>query len=308
MAKLLLRLSFLAVILSFGAVSMAQKKLKTIIIDAGHGYKGPNKTSPDGAPGRLCNEDDVALAVSLKLEALILKKFPELSIVQTRPDDDFITLGTRSKIANENKGDLFICIHVNDADTHREKVLDSFKLVTKYRNEKDSSGKTIKVPYEDQVAVYKWQRVGCSAFGAQSYVWIARNNFAKINAEKDGLNDEGDTSLQKVSKIQAALNVKKYFKKSVMMSQFVQDEFKAIGRKFGSGDAIYQRPKGIHVLEATSMPSLLIETGFICNNKDEKYLCSNEGQQELAECILRAFIKYKSKVETPNTSSSTAKK
>lgn len=300
MAKQMLRFSFFALILGFSLTTTAQKKIKTIIIDAGHGYKGPNKTSPDGAPGRLCNEDDVALAVSLKLQALINKTYPALTVVQTRPDDDFVYLATRSKIANDNKGDLFICIHVNDADTHKERVIDYYKTVTKMRTEKDSSGKKIQVPYEAEEPVYKWQRIGCSAFGGQSYVMNPKNIGVKLTKAKNGINDE-DTSLKNVSSIQAQLNVKKYFKKSVEMSLFVQNEFKALNRKFGSGDAIYQRPKGIHVLEATNMPSLLIETGFICNDKDEKYLCSNAGQQELAEAIMRAFVKYKTKFEPAGT-------
>jgi hypothetical protein len=127
-----------------------------------------------------------------------------------------------------------------------------------------------------------------------------KNIGVKLRAGQRGFEEDGDTSLKNVSSIQAQLNVKKYMKRSVMMSQFVQAEFKDLNRKFGSGDAIYQRPKGIHVLEATNMPSLLIETGFICNDKDEAYLCSNAGQQQLAEAIMRAFVKYKSKVEPAN--------
>jgi N-acetylmuramoyl-L-alanine amidase len=281
--------------------AFAQRKMQTIIIDAGHGYKGPNKTSPDGAPGILCNEDDVALAVSLKLGDLIKKKYPDLKIVQTRKDDNFISLGTRSTIANNNKGDLFICIHVNDSDTRKEKVVDSFKVVDKVKYEKDSTGEKVPVHYEEQVPVYKWQRVGCSAFGAQSYIWIPRNNTSKINAVKGTMDIEEDSTSAEISAIEAALYVKKYFKKSVDFSEMVIDEFDKIGRKFGSKDnkGIYQRPKGIHVLERTAMPSVLIETGFICNDKDEAYLCSVAGQTELAETILKAFTRYKEKVETP---------
>ena len=60
-----------------------------------------------------------------------------------------------------------------------------------------------------------------------------------------------------------------------------------------------QRQKGIWVLQATNMPAILIETGFINNPDDERYLSSNKGQQELAEVITRAVLRYKTQLETP---------
>lgn len=62
---------------------------------------------------------------------------------------------------------------------------------------------------------------------------------------------------------------------------------------------VSQRQKGIWVLQATNMPAILIETGFINNPEDEKYLNSEEGQQELAEAITKAVIRYKEQVENP---------
>jgi N-acetylmuramoyl-L-alanine amidase len=67
---------------------------------------------------------------------------------------------------------------------------------------------------------------------------------------------------------------------------------------------VNQRQKGIWVLQATNMPAILIETGFINNPEDEKYLNSDKGQQELAEAITRAVIRYKTQIENAQAPSS----
>ncbi len=66
---------------------------------------------------------------------------------------------------------------------------------------------------------------------------------------------------------------------------------------------VNQRQVGIWVLQATNMPAILIETGFICNPDDERYLNSETGQQELAEAITKAVLRYKEQVENPRLTS-----
>ncbi len=62
---------------------------------------------------------------------------------------------------------------------------------------------------------------------------------------------------------------------------------------------VWQRQKGIWVLQATQMPAVLVETGFIANYEDERYLNSEDGQQEIAEAIAKGLKKYKEQVENP---------
>ena len=64
---------------------------------------------------------------------------------------------------------------------------------------------------------------------------------------------------------------------------------------------VNQRQKGIWVLQATNMPAILIETGFINNPEDEKYLNSEKGQKELAEVITKSVIRYREQLEGPKT-------
>jgi N-acetylmuramoyl-L-alanine amidase len=90
------------------------------------------------------------------------------------------------------------------------------------------------------------------------------------------------------------LKTKQYFKRSATLAGFVQDEFAKVGR---IDRDVRQRGIGIWVLQATAMPSILVETGFITNPEDEKYLNSDAGQTEISECITRAVKTYISWIE-----------
>ena len=97
-------------------------------------------------------------------------------------------------------------------------------------------------------------------------------------------------------KANALLYTQNYFKKSYKLASTVQQEIADMGRE---DLGVWQREKGIWVLQATQMPAVLIETGFIANPEDERYLNSEKGQQELAEAIAKALKKYKEQVENP---------
>src|SRR5215203_913650 len=88
-----------------------QQVLKTIIIDAGHGIMSGG--GHNGAKGSYSYEDDICLAVSKKLVAYLNSEFPDIKVIETRPDKYIVDLHERADIDNQNKGDLFISIHVN---------------------------------------------------------------------------------------------------------------------------------------------------------------------------------------------------
>src|SRR6185436_21089075 len=85
------------------------------------------------------------------------------------------------------------------------------------------------------------------------------------------------------------LKTKQYFKRSASLAGFVQDEFGKAGRVDRD---VRQRQVGIWVLQATAMPSILVETGYITNREEEDYLNSKEGQKETADCIIKAVKTY----------------
>src|SRR6201986_5336289 len=104
-----LLLSFVLTNIVSGQEVNARFRLKTIVIDAGHGGKDP------GAHGAYSLEKNVALAIAKKVQQLINDEMPEIKVVMTRTTDKFIPLNRRSEIANENNANLFISIHCNSS-------------------------------------------------------------------------------------------------------------------------------------------------------------------------------------------------
>ncbi|MEO6882643.1 MAG: N-acetylmuramoyl-L-alanine amidase [Bacteroidia bacterium] len=105
--------SFLFGDFAFSQQKTSDYKLRTVVIDAGHGGKDP------GCHGIHFKEKDVALGISLKLGKLIEENCKDVKVIYTRSTDVFVPLNERAEIANKNKADLFICIHCN-ASTNKE--------------------------------------------------------------------------------------------------------------------------------------------------------------------------------------------
>ena len=265
-----------------------QKVIQTIIIDPGHGgHDG-------GAKGQYSNEKDICLDVSLKVGAMIEKEFPDVKVLYTRKTDVYPALHARADFANENKGDLFLCIHVNSAPSQRKSELTGYKTVTYYTGKGKNRKKRTK-----QVPQYRYYTVPSKAKGTETYIWGAgktddkelavRENASMLSESnyKERYGDLDPSSPEFIA--MSLLKTKQYFKRSATLAGYVQDEFVNVGRVDRD---VKQRPVGIWVLQATAMPSVLVETGFISNPEEEKYLNSEEGQNEISECIVRALKKY----------------
>jgi N-acetylmuramoyl-L-alanine amidase len=103
------------------------------------------------------------------------------------------------------------------------------------------------------------------------------------------------------AKMMAQIYEQRYFKKSAVFATMVEDEFEKAGRKVWG---VKQRDKGIQVLEATGMPSVLIETGYLSNKEEEEYLNSEKGQDEVVQNIIDAlgrYIQYLDGVKAPSS-------
>lgn len=277
-----------------------QKMIRTLVIDAGHGIQ--ENGGYHGAKGSYSYEDQICLAVSKELVALVKREYPEIRIVETRPTERFIANYRRAEIANENKGDLFVCIHVNSAPAKRHSTVTGYKNVTSYVGKGKKKKKvTRKVPQ------YRTWTTPNPAKGTETYIWGAHKNEDKEVAMREnasmmqeenfeanyGAIDPNSPEFIALSLIKT----KQYFKRSATLAGFVQDEFAKVGRVDRD---VRQRPVGIWVLQATAMPSILVETGFISNPDDERYLNSKDGQKEIAECISRAIGSYISWLEKSN--------
>jgi N-acetylmuramoyl-L-alanine amidase len=264
------------------------KPIKTIIIDAGHGG------SDAGAKGSFSYEKDICLAVALKLGELMSKELPDIKYLYTRTTDTYPELHTRANFANQNKGDLFLCIHVNAAPAIRHSEISGYKNVTSYSGKGKKRKKvTRKVPK------YRTWTTPNPAKGAETYIWGAHKNEDKEVAMRENapmLSEEnfkenyGDIDPNSPEFIALSLlKTKQYFKRSATLAGFVQDEFAKVGR---IDREVRQRSVGIWVLQATAMPSILVETGYITNRSEEDYLNSDDGQKEIAECITKAVKTY----------------
>lgn len=265
-----------------------QNPIATIVIDPGHGG------SDAGARGRYSNEKDICLSISLKLGELIAKEFPSVKILYTRKEDTYPNLIDRAKFANENKSDLYLCIHVNAAEGQRKAEVVGYKTVTYYTGKGASrKKKTKKVPQ------YKYVNLPSQAKGTETYIWGAHRSEDKELAvienapmmqEENYEQNYGNVDVNSPEFIAISLlKTKQYFKRSATLAGFIQDEFAKVGRVDRD---VRQRGIGIWVLQATAMPSVLVETGFISNPEEEDYLNSPEGQLELSECMVKGLRSY----------------
>jgi N-acetylmuramoyl-L-alanine amidase len=279
-------------------------KINTIIIDAGHGFKG-SFDARDGAMGETGTEDEISFNVSKKVVAELMKQMPGVQVLESRPTPFFVTLKQRSDFANSNKGNLFISIHCNFAPKIREVVREGTKTETYYvKSGKGKKGK--KTKKTRQVPVYKTYFHPNPAHGTETYVFAAHKTEDKgeIIMENGDIfqNEKDDESLNinindPVVKQQVALWTKQFFAGSVKLASLVEEEFISIGRQ---SRGVKQRQKGIWVLQATAMPSILIELGFLSHRAEEEFLMSEEGQQYMAESITRAVRRYKDLIEKNN--------
>lgn len=295
-------------LLLVAVAGMAQKSVgtKTIIIDAGHGG------SDQGAGGLISTEAQVTLALSKKLGEKLAAEMPGVKVLFTRTTDVIpgngrnITEGLRyrANFANESKADLFISIHCNSAG--RAPGGWNERRVAGYEEEERVTGKgkqkrtiTVKVP------VYETVYVPNEAKGTETFIWTAKENSHKgelvgDNAEFAAMESDGSVALPENDPVFNALKLiytQKYFKKSLKLAELMQQEFEKRGRV---NRGVKQRnEKGIWVLHATGMPSILVEAGFISNKEEEQYMNSAEGQDEIVSDMLNAIRQYMASLEMP---------
>jgi N-acetylmuramoyl-L-alanine amidase len=200
-------------------------------------------------------EKDINLSIGLKLGKLIEKELKDVKVVYTRKDDKFIELYKRGKIANDNNGKLFISIHCNSTA----------------KKNSDASG----------FEVYLL-RPGKT----QDAIEIAETENAVIQYEED------PTRYQKLTDenfILVSMAHSSYMKYSEKFAELLHNQF--------SNDFSFEsrgvKQAGFYVLVGASMPSVLVESGFLSNKNDAEYLKSTKGQDEIAAAIFRAVKGYK---------------
>ncbi len=216
-----------------------------------------------GCHGGYSNEKAVCLEMALKLGAFIKAKYPEIKVVYTRDKDVFVELIERANIANRAKADLFICIHANAGSN---------------------------VAYGTETYV-----LGLHRTEAQQKVAERENSIISLEDDKGAKYKDFDLSPDAIIAKQLQLAV--YLNHSIIFAENLQREFKKIGR-YDRG----VKQAGFLVLYKTTMPSVLIETGFLTNPTEEKFLGNAEGQEKMATSMFKAFENYKSQLEGKSAS------
>lgn len=231
--------------------------LKTVVIDAGHGGVDAGTSSKDGVL-----EKNVVLSISKQLGAYISTYYPSVKVVYTRTEDVFLKLRQRAKIANDNKADLFISIHCN-----------SFK-------------KSYVRGLETYVMGLSKTAVNLAIMKRENDVVLLEDDY-KENYEEYGVDSSSPLYEILMNSYQNA-----HLEQSLAFASTVEQQFKKTGMKTRG---VHQA--GFAVLLRTTMPSVLVETGYLSNNTDKLILNSKKGQHKIAKNLFYAFEKYKKGVD-----------
>lgn len=214
-----------------------------------------------GAIGKNSREKDIVLAITLKVGEYITQNVPNVKVIYTRNTDEFIALDERANIANRNNADLFVSIHANSNKSNKPFGTETFAMgLHKSQGNLDVAQKENSViVMEDD---YNTKYEGFDPSSAESYIIFSL--------------------MQNV-----------FLDKSLSLAKQVQDEFRDRARRTDRG----VKQAGFLVLWHTKMPSILIETGFISNAEEEKFISSANGQDLLASAIYRAIKNYFAEID-----------
>lgn len=292
--------------------AFSQKKLTTIIVDAGHGgTKDPGATGQYEGSLR-SKEKDVTLAIAMKLVAELKRQLPDVNVKPTRTTDIYQDPREKARIANELGGQLFLCIHADSGPLKTGRRQIGTREETKYKYTYTGKGKKRKKiphPYTVTVPVYEYFKLPLTRSGTSVWIFAPHKTSDKLKTIMDGgedfeiesdnvdSTDNGFDFNTPEGRTIANIYAQRFQQRSDRLATFVNDEIEKTGR---AALGVSQRQKGIWVLQATNMPAILVETGFINNPEDERYINSEKGQQELAEAIAAAVVRYKKQIEGLN--------
>lgn len=259
MLKNIVSICLIASVVVLGSFTTLEKskgryKLRTIVIDAGHGGKDP------GCLGAKSKEGEVTLKIALELGKTLNTYMPDVKVIYTRKTNNFVELHDRAGIANKNNADLFISIHCNAGPKH--------------------------------------------IYGSETYTMglhTSKGNLEVAKRENDVVLQE-DNYLQKyegfdpkspLAHIFFAQMQNAHLASSLILAEKIENQFKKrVGRNSRG-----VKQAGFLVLWRTAMPSVLIETGYLTNRDEEKFLNNELGQVYLASGIYRAIRDYREEME-----------
>lgn len=209
-----------------------------------------------GGMGKNSMEKDIALNIARLLAIGIRTNYPDVEVILTRSDDTFIPLYERAEIANKAGADLFISIHANIMP--------------------------------GSSATYGTETFVMGQHVAEQNLRVAKRENASILLESgDVTTNYGYDPNSPEGHILMSMQQHAFLDQSILFAMGVEEEFAKAGRKSRG-----VKQAGFVVLKATTMPAVLVETGFMSNPDEEVFLLSDSGQQKLATSLLIAFKRY----------------
>ncbi len=214
-----------------------------------------------GAVGKKAYEKKIALSIALKLGSYIESKLKGVKVIYTRKTDVFIELFKRADLANKANAQVFISIHVNSLNNSKPTGTSTYVMGV------DKSEENLEVAQRENSVILK----------EKGY----KKNY-------QGFDPNSPESHITMSLIQNA-----HLEQSLLLAQKVQDQFRTRAGRKDRG----VKQAGLVVLWNATMPAILVETGFISNTTEEKFLITDYGQTIIASAIFRAFRDYKNEIE-----------
>lgn len=202
-----------------------------------------------------------ALGIAQKLAAAIQAQHPDVQVILTRNKDEFIPLNQRAQIANRNNADLFISLHCN--------------FITKAAH------------------VHGSETYVLGPHKLEENLQVAMRENASVLLEENYQTVYGYDPNSPEAHIIMSMYQNAYLEKSILFADKVEHRIESEASRHSRG----VKQAGFLVLRETTMPSVLIETGFLSNSQEEGYLRTDEGQEQIALAILKAFADYKADVE-----------
>lgn len=255
--SLLIVLIFLNLGINFSGYGQIEEKYSLKTVVIDPGHGGKDS----GARGKKSKEKDIVLDIALKLGTYIEENIPDVKVIYTRTTDVFVPLNERADIANRNKADLFISIHCNGNKDARAYGTETFAM-----------------------GLHK----------TDGNLEVAKMENSAILFEEDySTKYEGFDPTSSESYIIFSFLQNTFLEQSLNYAAHVENEFETRALRKSRG----VKQAGFLVLWKTTMPSVLIETGFITNPSEERFLMSTNGQEYIASAIYRAFKSYKAAIE-----------
>lgn len=214
-----------------------------------------------GCLGEYTLEKDIVLSLSKQLAARMRQAYPNIKVVLTRKDDTFVELYKRAEIANKLNADLFISIHCNAGNGSRQAHGTETFVMGLHTAEQNLS-----VVKRENASIY-----------------------LEDNIEENYPFDPNSTE----GHIFASLLQNDHLDKSILFARQIEEQFQRQERRKSRG----VKQAGFVVLKLTTMPSVLVEAGFLTNPKEEAYLSTPFGQNRVVQSIFTAFGNYKATLE-----------